>query len=220
MTFNLLDLVDESKLATKRENKKKLHALLDKYGSVEEIERSGDLRDGFELDFAKIDGALDEVLEERQLGYREPMSYNNDRLKSNMKQSNSLLPDDEDFSLEGLTLSDRQRKTIDKLDMGTQLSVIRALREQQGVEKPKSKKENSEASRIELDVLWEKVDKANREIKVAENEYRGTRMDASVETKDKNNNKKEIFESYILWKKLIFMAQVNITISRSVPIQM
>ena len=26
-------------------------------------------RDGFELDFARIDGALDEVLEERRMGY-------------------------------------------------------------------------------------------------------------------------------------------------------
>ena len=57
MTFNLLDLVGDSKMATKRENKKKLHELLDKYGSVEEIERSGDLKDGYELDFARIDGA-------------------------------------------------------------------------------------------------------------------------------------------------------------------
>ena len=172
-SLSIMDLVSDSKLATKKENKKKLHKLLDKYGSVEEIERNGDLRDGFELDFARIDGALEEVLEERQLGYREPNSYNNDRLKSNTKQSNSLLPDDEDFSLEGLTLSDRQRKTIDKLDMNTQLTVIRALREQQGVEKPKSKKENSEASRSELDVLQEKVAKANREIKVTNNEYTG-----------------------------------------------
>ena len=37
--------------------------------TVEEIERSGDLRDGYELDFARIDGALDEVLEERRMGY-------------------------------------------------------------------------------------------------------------------------------------------------------
>ena len=91
MTFNLVDLVDESKLATKRENKKKLHALLDKYGSVEEIERSGDLRDGFELDFARIDGALDEVLEERRMGYREPLSNDSDTLQSNEKQLEKFL---------------------------------------------------------------------------------------------------------------------------------
>ncbi|MBR5598679.1 MAG: hypothetical protein IKW39_01420 [Alphaproteobacteria bacterium] len=145
MTFNLLDLVSDSKLATKKENKKKLHKLLDKYGSIEEIERSGDLKDGFELDFARIDGALEEVLEERRLGYREPKSDNNDDLlQSNVRSTNSLLPDDEDFSLEGLTLSDRQRKAFKKLDMNNQLVVIRALREQQGVEKPKPKKETSE----------------------------------------------------------------------------
>ena len=70
--------------------------------------------------------------------------------------------DDEDFSLEGLSLTYRQRKAIDKLDMNTQLTVIRALREQQGIEKPKPKKENSEKS--EFDVLREKVDEVNREV--------------------------------------------------------
>ncbi|MBE6462447.1 MAG: hypothetical protein E7005_01660 [Alphaproteobacteria bacterium] len=201
MTYNLMDLVGDSKMATKRENKKKLHKLLDKYGSVEEIERSGDLRDNFELDFARIDGALDEVLEERKLGYREPQSSSDDEIKTNVKKSNSLLPDDEDFSLEGLRLSDEQRRTIDRLDMTNQLAVIRALREQQGVKKPKPKKENSEASKSELDVLREKVDKANREIKVADNEYAGTKSDAEVEKEEigsisakyeSNNNPKAV----------------------------
>jgi len=201
MTFNLLDLVGESKIATKRENKKKLHKLLDKYGSVEEIEQSGDLRDNFELDFARIDGALDEVLEERRLGYRAPQSSSDDEIKTNVKKSNSLLPDDEDFSLEGLKLSDEQRRTIDRLDMTNQLAGIRALREQQGVKKPKPKKENSEASKSELDVLREKVDKANREIKVADNEYAGTKSDAEVEKEEigsisakyeSNNNPKAV----------------------------
>jgi len=201
MTFNLLDLVGESKIATKRENKKKLHKLLDKYGSVEEIEQSGDLRDNFELDFARIDGALDEVLEERRLGYRAPQSSSDDEIKTNVKKSNSLLPDDEDFSLEGLRLSDEQRRTIDRLDMTNQLAGIRALREQQGVKKPKPKKENSEASKSELDVLREKVDKANREIKVADNEYAGTKSDAEVEKEEigsisakyeSNNNPKAV----------------------------
>ncbi|MBQ8750161.1 MAG: hypothetical protein IJZ30_00805 [Alphaproteobacteria bacterium] len=138
--------------------------------------RSGDLKDGYELDFARIDGALDEVLEERRMGYREPLSSNGDILKSNVKQSNALLPDDEDFSLEGLALSDRQKKAINKLDMANQLVIIKALREEQGVEKPK--KETSETSSSELDVLREKVDKANREIKVANNEHERTKSDA------------------------------------------
>jgi hypothetical protein len=186
MSFNLLDLISDSRIATKRENKKKLHKLLDKYGNVEEIERSGDLKDGYELDFAKIDGALEEVLEERRMGYRAPQSSSDDEIKTNVKKFNSLLPDDEDFSLEGLTLSDKQRKAIDKLDMNTQLNVIKALREQHGVEKPKPKRENSEASKSELDVLREKVDKENREIKLADNEHSGTKTDASVEREEKS----------------------------------
>ena len=75
---------------------------------------------------------------------------------------------------------------IDRLDMNTQLSVIRALREQQGVEKPKPKKENSEASRSELDVLQEKVAKANREIKIADNEHSRTKSNVRVESKDED----------------------------------
>ena len=191
MTYSLMDLVGDSKMATKKENKKKLHALLDKYGSVEEIERSGDLRDGFELDFARIDGALDEVLEERRMGYREPLSNDSDTLQSNEKQSNSLLPDDEDFSLEGLNLTDRQREAFNKLDMANQLVIIRALREQQGVEKPKPKKEEQEKS--ELDVLREKVDKANRELKVADNEHEGVKSDAEVK---EDNEEKELKIDY------------------------
>ena len=209
MTYNLMDLVGDSERALKRANKRKLHKLLDKYGSVEEIERSGDLRDNFELDFAKIDGVLDEVLEERRMGYRAPQYSSDDEIKTNVKKSNSLLPDDEDFSLEGLKLSDEQRRAIDRLDMTNQLAVIRALREQQGVKKPKPKKENSEKS--ELDVLREKVDKANREIKVADNEHSGTKSDANVESKDEDeldidNNK---FNQNIMRKKLIFVYQVS-----------
>ena len=193
MIRNILDLVGEGKIAKKKENKKKLHALLDKYGSVEEIERSGELKDGFELDFARVDGALEEVLEERRRGYREPKSYSNEVLRSNIKSPNSFLPDDEDFSLEGLILNDKQRKVIDKLDMNTQLTVIKALREQQGVEKPKPKKMEQEKSKSEIDVLNERVDKANREYKIADNKYAGIKSDASyvsdiVESKEVSNS--------------------------------
>ena len=190
----MFNLIGDSEIAIKKANKRKLHELLNKYGSVREIERSGNLQDAYAFDFAKINGTLDEVLEERRMGYKEPLSYNNDRLKSNTKQSNALLPDDEDFSLEGLTLTDRQREAIGKLDINTQLSVIRALREQQGVEKPKAKKETSEASSSKLDVLQEKVAKANREIKIADNEHSGIKSDVRVEKdeeeKEDNNDKK------------------------------
>ena len=188
MSFNLLDLISDSKIATKKENKRKLHKLLDKYGSVEEIERSGELKDGFELDFARVDGALEEVLEERRRGYGEPLSSNGDTLKSKVKQSNALLPDDEDFSLEGLKLSDEQRKAIDRLDMTNQLAVIRALREQQGVEKPKAKKETSPS---ELDVLNEKDDKKNREYKIADNAYAGIKSDAKYSNEQKDDEEEK-----------------------------
>ena len=190
-SISMMDLVGDSERAIKKENKKKLHKLLDKYGSVEAIEQNGDMRDSFELDFARIDGALDEVLRERRLGYREPKSGNNDTLKSSIEQSNSLLSDDEYFSLEGLTLSDKQRKAISKLDMVNQLAVIRALREQQGVEKPKPKTKTSPS---ELEVLREKVEKANRELKVADNEYAGTKSDVNIERGKKEKNNKDNYK--------------------------
>ena len=180
----MFNLIGDSEIAIKKANKRKLHELLNKYGSVREIERSGNLQDAYAFDFAKINGTLDEVLEERRMGYREPLSSNGDTLKSKVKQSNALLPDDEDFSLEGLTLSDRQRKAIGKLDMNTQLSVIRALREQQSVEKPKAKKETSSSK---LDVLQNRVEKANRELKVADNEHERTKSDVRVEKDEELN---------------------------------
>ena len=99
--------------------------------------------------------------------------------------------DDEDFSLEGLILSDKQRKVIDKLDMNTQLTVIRALREQQGVEKPKPKKMKQEKSKSESDASNEKDDKKNREYKIADNEYAGIKSDARVEKEDNKKGYKQ-----------------------------
>ena len=130
------------------------------------------------------------------MGYREPLSNDSDTLQSNEKQSNSLLPDDEDLSLEGLALSDRQREAFNKLDMANQLVIIRALREQQGVEKPKPKKEEQEKS--ELDVLREKVEKANREIKIADNEREGVKSDVEVE---EDNEEKELKIDYSKYGK-------------------
>ena len=68
--------------------------------------------------------------------------------------------------------------------MNTQLTVIKALREQQGVEKPKPKKMKQEKSKSESDVLNEKDDKANREYKIADNAYAGIKSDAEVESKE------------------------------------
>ena len=157
-SLSIMDLVSDSDVATKKVNKKKLHELLNKYGSIEALEKTADLRDSYAFDFAKINGNLEEVLEERRLGYREPKSDNNDDLlQSNVKQSNSLLPEDEDFSLDGLTLTDKQRMALKKLDMANQLSIIKKLREEQGVERPKAKAKVPQTSQNELDILREKV---------------------------------------------------------------
>ena len=80
--------------------------------------------------------------------------------------------------------------------MNTQLTVIKALREQQGVEKPKAKKETSPS---ELDVLNEKDDKANRELKVADNAYAGIKSDASYVSDIVES--KEVLNSIALEKK-------------------
>jgi 5'-3' exonuclease len=157
-SLSIMDFGNDSDYATKKINKKKLHELLNKYGSIEALEKTADLRDSYAFDFAKINGNLEEVLEERRLGYREPKSDNNDDLlQSNVKQSNSLLPEDEDFSLDGLTLTDKQRMALKKLDMANQLSIIKKLREEQGVERPKAKPETPQTSQNELDILREKV---------------------------------------------------------------
>ena len=178
-----MDVVGDSDYSIKKANKKKLHELLNKYGSIEALERTADLRDSYAFDFAKINGSLNEVLEERRMGYRGslPTIEDNNRLRSSLKQNNSLLPEDEDFSLDGLTLTDKQRMALKKLDMANQLSIIKKLREEQGVERQKPQKETSETSPSELDILREKVDKGNREIKVADNEHTGTKTDASVD---------------------------------------
>ena len=193
----MFNLIGDSEIAIKKANKKKLHELLDKYGSVGEIERSGNLQDAYAFDFAKINGNLEEVLEERRLGYREPKSDNNDDLlQSNVKQSNSLLPEDEDFSLDGLTLTDKQRMALKKLDIANQLSIIKKLREEQGVERPKAKPETPQTSPSELDILREKIDKVNREIKVADNEHSGTKTDANHTSEQKNEELEVDYSKY------------------------
>ena len=51
----------ESREETKRENKKKLNKLLDKYGSREGIDKNADVRDSYEYMFANTDNLIDEV---------------------------------------------------------------------------------------------------------------------------------------------------------------
>ena len=54
----MFNLIGDSEIAIKKANKKKLHELLDKYGSVGEIERSGNLQDAYPFDFANFQEKL------------------------------------------------------------------------------------------------------------------------------------------------------------------
>lgn len=117
---------NEETILIKNEKKKKPHDLLDKYGSVEEIEKNAFGVDEYEYMFANTNNLIDEVLEERR---SEQYSLSNDT----HQKRNKLLSDNDDFLLDGLTLSERQRKAINKLDMVNQLTIIRALREKQGL---------------------------------------------------------------------------------------
>ncbi|MBO5441139.1 MAG: hypothetical protein J6A09_01050 [Alphaproteobacteria bacterium] len=167
-------LDDNEIMLKKNEKKKKLHELLDKYGSVEEIEKKAIGADGYEYMFANTNNLIDEVLQER----RSQQSSLSPVRKDTPQKKNTLLPNDEDFSLEGLTLSDRQRKAIKNLDMANQLTVIKALREQQNVEKPHQKVEEE----IENMTAENKPDDDFRihkaEKQYAENVYTGVKNDA------------------------------------------
>lgn len=133
---------DREDILKKREKKNKLHELLDKYGSVEGIEKNAAGADGYEYMFANTGNLIDEVLAERRSG--RPLSS---AVHESMPQRrNTLLPDDDDFSLEGLELSDRQRKAIKNLDMANQLTIIKALREQQSIENPRYKTERDSSN--------------------------------------------------------------------------
>lgn len=61
---------DEETVLKKREKKKKLHELLNKYGSVEGIENKAIGADGYDYMFANTDNLIDEVLQERRSGSR------------------------------------------------------------------------------------------------------------------------------------------------------
>lgn len=65
MVENLFEYIRDSREETKRENKKKLNKLLDKYGSREGIDKNADVRDSYEYMFANTDNLIDEVEAER-----------------------------------------------------------------------------------------------------------------------------------------------------------
>ena len=172
---------DREDVLKKREKKNKLHELLDKYGSVEGIEKNAAGADGYEYMFANTGNLIDEVLAERRSG--RPLSS---AVHESMPQRrNTLLPDDDDFSLEGLELSDRQRKAIKNLDMANQLTIIKALREQQGIEKPRYKTEQDSFG--ERNIYAEE----SHQKSYTSNEYSGVRNDG-----DENRGLKIDYSKY------------------------
>ena len=179
-------LNDNEIMLKKNEKKKKLNELLDKYGSVEEIEKKAIGADGYEYMFANTNNLIDEVLQERRLGE----SLLSPVRKDTPQKRNKLLPDDEDFSLDGLTLSERQKKAIKNLDMANQLTVIKALREQQNIEPPhQTAKRGIEKMTAE--------NKRNNDLRIhkaekqyASNEYAGIKNDAEVDNNRNVNDEK------------------------------
>lgn len=184
---------DNETVLKKREKKKKLHELLDKYGSVEEIEKNAIGADGYEYMFANTDNLIDEVLQER---HSQQSSLSPVR-KDTPQKKNTLLPSDEDFSLDDLILSDKQRKAIKNLDMANQLTVIKALREQQNVEKPHQKVEeeieNMTAENKPNDDF--RIHKAEKQY--AENVYAGVKNDADAEVSTNTKTHRNVLSSLV-----------------------
>lgn len=58
---------DTETILKKNEKKKKLNELLDRYGSIENIEKNAIGVDGYDYMFADTDNLINEVLEERTL---------------------------------------------------------------------------------------------------------------------------------------------------------
>lgn len=162
---------DKKIVLKKNEKKKKLHELLDKYGSVEEIEKNAIGADGYEYMFANTDNLINEVLEERSSGQSSLSVIRQDT----PQKKNTLLPEDDDFSLDGLELTDRQRKAIDKLDMTNQLAVIRMLREQHNIKKPHQKTKSND---LRTDSTPNQYADESHKKQYASNEYAGVKSDA------------------------------------------
>lgn len=184
---------DKETVLKKNEKKKKLHELLDKYGSVEEIEKNAIGVDGYEYMFANTDNLINEVLEERRSGQSSLSVVQ----KDTPQKRNTLLPNDDDFSLEGLNLSERQRKAIKNLDMANQLTMIKALQEQQNVEKLHQKTKSND---LRTDSTPNQYADESHKKQYASNEYAGVKSDAEVEhtKKETHKNKEKLTQDNIL----------------------
>ena len=114
---NMLDYIldDEEIISSKKRKKKTLSDLLDKYGSVEGIDKNADVRDSYDYMFANTDNLIDEVMAER-----------------NASSEQNLPETDDDFD-EGFV-----RNTLRR----TNPSVYRALKEKDKVAAMKISDEN------------------------------------------------------------------------------
>jgi predicted DNA-binding protein YlxM (UPF0122 family) len=66
MTDNIMDEIERINNIKRMKNKKKLHSLLDKYGSLENFRQNSTMAEDFEYQFAQGDSIIDEVEQERQ----------------------------------------------------------------------------------------------------------------------------------------------------------
>jgi hypothetical protein len=66
MTDNIMDEIERINNIKRMKNKKKLHSILDKYGSLENFRQNSTMAEDFEYQFAQGDDIIAEVEQERQ----------------------------------------------------------------------------------------------------------------------------------------------------------
>ena len=94
-------LDDEKIISSKKQKKKTLSDLLDKYGSVENIDKNADVRDSYDYMFANTGYLIDEVLAERNASSDQNPSETDDdidEIRSEKVEDESDIFDDEDYA--------------------------------------------------------------------------------------------------------------------------
>ena len=175
--------------------KRKLHDLLDKYGTIDELEQHGSVEDNFDYMFAGQRELLDEVLEERREStalkaenenYDEAENLTEKRQKTAVNLQKKLLEDDEQEKQKSgahETLPATSRSSLDDEDMAK--NAAKHPMYQTASEK--------EVEPLRARSLADRV----KENQSAENEYNGTKSDG-----EKVGENKEQSLSLIKAKKL------------------
>ena len=175
--------------------KRKLHDLLDKYGTIEELEQHGSVEDNFDYMFAGQRKLLDEVLEERRENtglkaenenYDEAENLTEKRQKTAVNLQKKLLEDDEQEKQKSgahETLPATSRSSLDDEDMAKNAAKHPMY------QTPSDREVESLRARS----LPDRV----KENQSAENEYNGTKSDG-----EKVGENKEQSLSLIKAKKL------------------